>query len=215
MPRAFERGQSGNHHARTDVDAGGRDAACGERRHIQLVIGAEDQRGAEQIGAARVTPHARASAWSTRRRRLARDRAAAPVRRWHDPPAGMRPRRAGRRSNAERIVRRGGGERRLRARDEGQRMRRGARAAATPERAVGQRGLEAAGPDQRRDLRDRSRPRQRPRHRGRGSRAAVPSISVIDDSRTGMPHCSARAAALSGSRRSSVRRRSRSTSSRE
>ena len=30
-----------------------------------------------------------------------------------------------------------------------------------------------------------------------------------------MPHCSARAAALSGARRSSVRRRSRSTSSRE
>ena len=51
--------------------------------------------------------------------------------------------------------------------------------------------------------------------RGRGSRAVPPSISVIDDSRIGIPHCSARAAALSGSRRSSVRRRSRSTSSRE
>jgi len=44
---------------------------------------------------------------------------------------------------------------------------------------------------------------------------ALVKVKVMDDSRTGSPHCSDRAAALSGSRRASVCCRSRSTSSRE
>ena len=112
--RAFERGEAGNDHGVGRRSRGGH-AAGGERRDVQLVVGAQHQHGAHKVGGARSDAPGRARAASSVARATP-----APWRRGpapQDPPAGT-PHRLGAGIERRRIAGGGQGQHRLRPGDE-------------------------------------------------------------------------------------------------